>query len=81
MSYFYICSCVKLLALTKSVEKVAAKSQRKESDVKILEEEDDEEKPVVGKPMDKKSVVVAVADVTRHNLKNKLQRVRMKSKM
>ena len=51
---FYICSCVKLLALTKSVEKVAAKSQRKESDVKILEEEDDEEKPVVGKTLGQK---------------------------
>ena len=46
---FYICSCVKLLALTKAVEKVATKSQSEESDMKILQEEDDEEKLVVCK--------------------------------
>ena len=46
---FYICSCVKLPAHTKAVEKVTTKSQSKESDVKILEEEDNEEKPVVCK--------------------------------
>ena len=46
---FIISSCVQLLALTKAVEKVAAKSQSKESDVKILDEENDEVKPVVRK--------------------------------
>ena len=39
---FYICSCVKLLVLTKAVEKVTTKSQSEESDVKILEEENEE---------------------------------------
>ena len=51
---FYICSHVKLLALTKAVEKVTTKSQSKESDVKIVEEEneehgEEEEKTVVCK--------------------------------
>ena len=46
---FYICSGVKLLALTKAVEKVTTKSQSKESDVKILDEENNEEKPAVHK--------------------------------
>ena len=50
---FYICSCVKLLALTKAVE-VTTKSQSEDSDVKILEEEneehgEEEEKTVVCK--------------------------------
>ena len=51
---FYICSCVKLPALTKAVEKVTAKSQSEDNDVKILEEEneepgEEEEKTVVHK--------------------------------
>ena len=51
---FYICSCVKLPAVTKALEKVAAKLQNKESDIKILEEEneehgEEEEKTVVCK--------------------------------
>ena len=45
----YICSCVKLLAVTKAVEKVTTKSQSEERYMKILEEEDDEENPVVCK--------------------------------
>ena len=54
MCFFFICSHVKLLALTKAVERVAAKSQSEDSDVKILEEEneehgEEEEKTVVHK--------------------------------
>ena len=51
---FYICSHVKLQALTKAVEKVTTKSQSEDSDVKILEEKneehgEEEEKTVVRK--------------------------------
>ena len=49
MFYFCICSCVKLPAVTKAVNRVATKSQSEDSDLKIVEEETVEWKSVVCK--------------------------------
>ena len=49
MFYFCICSCVKLPAVTEAVNRVTAKSQSKDSDLKIVEEETVEQKSVVCK--------------------------------
>ena len=46
---FCICSCVKLLAVTEAVNKVATKSHSEDSDVKIVEEENIKKKSVVCK--------------------------------
>ena len=49
MFYFYICSRVKRPAVTKAVNRVAAKSQSEDSDLKIVEEETVKWKSVVCK--------------------------------
>ena len=49
MFYFCICSRVKLPAVTEAVNRVAAKLQSEDSDLKIVEEETVEWKPMVCK--------------------------------
>ena len=49
MFYFCICSRVKLPAVTKAVNRVTAKSQSEDSDLKIVEEETVEQKSMVCK--------------------------------
>ena len=54
MFYFCICSHVKLPAVTKAVNRVTAKSQSKDSDLKLVEEETVEQKSVVCKRRERK---------------------------
>ena len=49
MFYFCICSRVKLPAVTEAVNRVTAKSQSENSDLKIVEEERVEQKSMVCK--------------------------------